>query len=458
MDRLCNELARIFETTITRYVSDPWSARDDYIAVILDRSPASRKSFFEQHAVRQLTYEEKRDTLKLLEMERNAMLMFTSCGWFFDDISGIESIQVMKYACRAMQLASEVSETNPEPDFLNALSRITSGNPDHLDAATIYLDYVKKSMIDLNRIVFTYALTRLVTDSPDLNTIRHYTTIEESFGKEQAGELRMIGGTLTLRSEITCKQKRLEYAVLHLGNFDFLGGVREYSGVDSFTRLQAALRAALHEGNTARMIAIMDQEFGTSTYSLWHLFKDAQRDILCRLLESTLTELESSFRQIYRQHITLIHAMREMQMPVSRVFVDPAEYILNVDLNSALMAEHGDLQAIRHLVGEITRGRFEPDRETLGYTASKLFAARTKKLSAAPEDTTAMQEIVDIFTILAPLSLDYELWECQNNYFYTGRKLAAVMQKRAAAEDDKALAWISAFRELGTHLGVSCIG
>jgi alpha-amylase/alpha-mannosidase (GH57 family) len=457
MDRLRGELSRIFETTAGAYLTDPWVARDEYIAVILDRSQESREQFFARHATRPLSYDEKRDTLKLLEMERNAMLMFTSCGWFFDDISGIESIQVMKYACRAMQLAQEVAGTNLEPEFLNALTRVKSNNPDHNDGATIYLNYVRTSMIDLNRIVFNYTLSRMVTDSPELGTIRHYTKIDESFEKVQSGELKLMSGELSLRSEITCKQKRLECAVIHLGNYDFMGGVREYSGDDALHRMQERLRTALHEGDSSRLIAIMDQEFGTSTYSLWHLFKDARRHIVSLLLESTLTDLESTFRQIYRQHITLIHAMREIQVPVPEVFEEPVEYILNRDLNKALIGESVDLPHIRHLVSEMTRGQFAPERKTLGYTASKLFTSLTRKMNSVPDDIRAMQEIVDLFTILAPLSLEYELWECQNDYFHTGKKQAALMQQNAGKGDAQAVLWTTAFRQLGSFLGVRCI-
>jgi alpha-amylase/alpha-mannosidase (GH57 family) len=457
MDRLRDDLAVTFETAMSRYVADPWKARDDYISVILDRSEESRERFLASHASRALSDEEKRDTLRLLEMERHALLMFTSCGWFFDDIAGIESIQVMEYACRAMQLAREVSGTNHEPSYLSALSRAASNDPGLHDAAAIYLNYVQKSVIDLNRIVFNYALSHLITDAPGPGIIRHYLRKDESLEKVQTGELRMITGALTLQSDITCEQKRLEYAVLHLGNYDFMGGVREHSGDESFHRLQERLRAALHDADTSSLVSIMEQEFGTSTYSLWHLFKDAQRDILFRLTESTLNDLESSFRQIYRQHITLIHAMKEMQIPVPRVFEDPAWYILNVDLNRSLKAGQIDEQKIRHLVNEIIRGKFVPDRSTLSFTASKLLASRSRKMAAAPEDTRVMQEIVNLFTILAPLSLDYELWECQNDYFHTGKKQAVYMLQKAGNGDTQALSWTAAFRALGRWLGVRCI-
>ncbi|MCK9580202.1 MAG: DUF3536 domain-containing protein [Methanoregula sp.] len=457
MDWLRDEISSVFETAMNRYVSDPWAARDDYIAVILDRTPESRERFFARHTSRPLTDDEKQDVLMLLEMQRHALLMFTSCGWFFDDISGIESLQVMEYACRAMQLVREVSGTNPEPLYLSALSRVKSNKPDLHDGATIYLNFVQKSMVDLHQIVFNHTLSLLITDTPKREIIRHYEIVDESFQKTESGDHRMITGTLTIRSEITTEQKRFVYAVLHLGDYEFIGGVREYRGDAPFQQAQDRLYAALGDTDTALLIHIMEEEFGTSIYSLWHLFKDAQRDTLFQLLASTLTDLESSFRQIYRQHIKLIHAMREMQIPVPRVLEDPVWHTLNVDLNTALMAENPDKQKAHKLVNEMIMGQFAPDGSTLGFTASRLFASLTKKMVATPEDPGVMQEIVDIFTILAPLSLNYELWECQNDYFYTGKKLTSFMLQKAKKGDAQAVLWIAVFRQLGSCLGVRCI-
>jgi alpha-amylase/alpha-mannosidase (GH57 family) len=103
MDWLNQTLVSLYDDRMRSYITDPWLARDDYIDIILNRSPQNIELFFSKQAVRTLSDEEKVQVLKLLEIQRNGMLMYTSCGWFFDDISGIESVQVLRYACRAMQ-------------------------------------------------------------------------------------------------------------------------------------------------------------------------------------------------------------------------------------------------------------------------------------------------------------------------------------------------------------------
>jgi len=456
MDRLRDELIPIYESRMAGLVLDPWTARDDYIAVILDRSPEAREQFILRHAARALTGEEKILVLRLLEMQRHALLMYTSCGWFFDDISGIESVQVMQYACRAMQLAQEVSGTDLQPLFMSYLLEAESNVSRHGNGAAIYRNYVGRTIVDQKRILFNYALSLLVKD-PESVPIRRYTKLAESHEIAEFGKTRLVIGTLALRSEITGEENRLEYSVIHLGTYEFIGGIRTFSGDASFAQMKDHFKAAIQQDDIPLLVNLMEKEFGTEIYSLWHLFKDEQRETLFFLMDSTLEDLESSFRQIYRDQITLIHAMREMRIPVPRVIEDPVWYILNKDLKMALLDKEISRQKIQHLVSEMIRGEFSADKNTLDFTASNLIASLTKKLTSAPDDVAAMQEICDLFRILSPLSLRYDLWESQNDYFYCGKKQLSFMQRRAEKGDARAVLWISRFSELGRWLGVKCI-
>jgi alpha-amylase/alpha-mannosidase (GH57 family) len=456
MDQLRDELMPVFETRMGSLVTDPCAARDDYITVILDRSKASRERFLLKHASRILSDDEKSLVLKLLEMQRYAMLMYTSCGWFFDDISGIETLQVMTYSCRAIQIAKEISGTDYEPLFISSLLEAKSNTPEQADGATIYRNYVRQSMIDPTRMIFNYAIITLITGTAP-PVIMHYTKTAKILETAESGETRMMTGTVSLRSEITGDEKTFEFAVFRRSTYEFMGGVREYRDDDQYSRMRNRLRFALKDPETLQLISTMEKEFGTATYSLWHLFKDAQREILFRLLDSTLMDLESSFRQIYRQHITLIHAMKEMRIPVPVVIENPVWYIINRDLNEALLEKELNHQKIRTLVNELIHGQFSPDKSILDFTASNAIASHTKALAARPDDLDILKDIIGLFSTLAPLELKYELWQSQNDYFFTGKKQLTSMQKRAAGNDPLAAQWVSHFRELGKWLGVNCL-
>src|SRR5436190_12669687 len=103
LDWLRDTIATPFEQKSAELLRDPWNARNDYIQVILNRMPENVDRYFKNHATRDLSEDERILALKLMEMQRHAMLMYTSCGWFFDELSGIETTQVIQYAGRTLQ-------------------------------------------------------------------------------------------------------------------------------------------------------------------------------------------------------------------------------------------------------------------------------------------------------------------------------------------------------------------
>src|SRR4029077_19289503 len=131
LDWLRDRLAPIFEQRLGELLKDPWEARNDYIRGVLDRSEASVASFFADHALRELGDQEQVLALRLLEMQRHAMLMYTSCGWFFDELSGLETVQVMRFAARAIQRAEQCCGPTLEPEFLERLAEAKSNLPEH---------------------------------------------------------------------------------------------------------------------------------------------------------------------------------------------------------------------------------------------------------------------------------------------------------------------------------------
>jgi len=454
MDWLCQNLAVLYGERMNSYVSDPWQARDEYIDIILDRSPATIEAFFSNHAVRALSKEEKVQVLKLLEMQRNSMLMYTSCGWFFEDIAGIESVQVMRYACRAMQLAREVAGVDPEPEFIHILKKAPGSVPEYGKGAQVYNNFVRTAVVDLSRVGFHYAVSSLVAGSPETIRIRNYTLRNEAFEKVESGDLRLALGKVFLHSDTTGEEITLMFAVLHSKNHNFNGGVREYAGEKTYSTMRDELLDGFSRNDLPRMMLSLEGHYGSHTYTLWHLFRDGQRKVLSAVLDSTLADRESAFRHMYKQFLPLLSAMKEMQIPSPKILEDPVWYILNLDLRKILSAKDPDTRRLAVLVGEMTRGKLEPDTGTLNFTASAAITALMQRLLDSPDDAVLMEKINEVFRILSPLSLKYKLWECQNDYFRIGRKKAAGIQDLAGSADAQAQNWIRQFEELGGYLGV----
>jgi alpha-amylase/alpha-mannosidase (GH57 family) len=129
IDQLRDAAARQHETEASKYVLDPWEARDEYISLILDRTPENVKKFLDHRARRELSQGERDRLLGLLEIQKFTALMYASCGWFWEDLGRIETIQVLKYACRAIQLCRKLTGEDLEPAFLQTLQTANSKDP-----------------------------------------------------------------------------------------------------------------------------------------------------------------------------------------------------------------------------------------------------------------------------------------------------------------------------------------
>jgi len=454
MDWLHQTLVSLFDDRMRSYITDPWQARNDYIDIILDRSPRNIELFFSKHAMRTLSDKEKVQVLKLLEIQRNGMLMYTSCGWFFEDISGIESVQVLRYACRAMQLAREVTGIDPETDFINILKNAPSNVPEYKDGAQVYMSFVRTAIVDLSRVGFHYALSSLIADSPEKIRIKNYTLRNDAYEKTEAGELKLAVGKVFLHSVITREENTLMFAVLHQGNHNFMGGATALVDENTYVSMRDELMDGFFKSDILRVILCLEKHYGSHLYSLWDLFRDGQRKVLYLILDSTLADMESTFRHIYNQFLPLLHAMKEMQIPPPKVLEDPVGYIINLDLRKTLSDQDLDTKRLAVLVDEMTRGKFTPDTATLVFTAGTAITNLMQRLLKNPDDIHLMEKINAVFNILSPLLLKINLWECQNYYFRIGREISAVMQARAGTGDPPALKWIGQFEELGRYLGV----
>ena len=137
LDFLRDENAKHFETTRGNLFVDPWQARDDSIDLVLDQNH-SREEFLGDHAGRWSSTDEQWLALTYLELQRMLLLMYTSCGWFFNDISGIETIQILKYAARAIDLMAQLGLPSVRGRFLEILAQAKSNRPEMGTGADIY--------------------------------------------------------------------------------------------------------------------------------------------------------------------------------------------------------------------------------------------------------------------------------------------------------------------------------
>ncbi|GAF89293.1 unnamed protein product, partial [marine sediment metagenome] len=215
MNRLHDSLRPLYEKEISAYVHDPWITRDDYIDILMDRDVKNIETFFSRHAIGNLSGEEKVKILKLLEMQRHSMLMYTSCGWFFDEITGIETIQIMYYAACAIQKARELWGMDFETDYMNILEQAQGNDPEFSNGKIVYQKFVQPAITDLTRVGAHYAVSSLFTEYPETISLFCYTASSKMFEHKTAGNTRLAIGKAQVYSHITWEEKDISFAILH---------------------------------------------------------------------------------------------------------------------------------------------------------------------------------------------------------------------------------------------------
>jgi hypothetical protein len=267
---------------------------------------------------------------------------------------------------------------------------------------------------------------------------------------------RLAVGKAVVSYDITGEEAEIGFAVLHLGDHNLIGGVREYMGDEPFSGMCQEIKKAFEKSDITEIIRLMDTYFETHNYSLWHLFKDEQRKVLNKILESTLREIEASFRQIYERHYSAMQVMREMRIPVPKAFATATELILSTNIRHELLSKELDLKEIQRLVEESKRWSLELDKQSLGFVASQRVNSLMQRLAGIPEDITLLETIGDVLRVLSTIPLELDLWKAQNIYFSIGTQRHDEMEKGSDQGDGNAKTWLEHFNRLGEHLNVRC--
>lgn len=412
LDWLRDKLAAIFESQLKEYLRDPWAARDDYIRVILDRSQEARTAFFADHAIRPLEAHEQVKVLKLLEMQRHALLMYTSCGWFFDELSGIETVQVIHYAGRALQLAEECCNETLEAEFLQHLALAKSNLPEHGDGAKIYQKWVKPAVVDIERVGGHYAISSLFESYAEKTPIYCYEVERDRYSVDAEGKIRLANGRARFRSTITDEMSALDFSVLHLGDHNVTAGIRTADA--SSDADQKKLVEAFEQADTAEVIRLLDQVYGKNTFSLRQLFRDEQRKITGLILNESLNSAAAVYRTVFESQAPLIRFLNGLEIPVPNALKSAADIALNNQLEQYLERPDLDVDSIQGVLREAAASKITLDSTTLEYKVRKRLERDAAEFAANPADPTLAERVSKLLDLICSLPFPVVLWEAQN--------------------------------------------
>jgi alpha-amylase/alpha-mannosidase (GH57 family) len=443
LDWLRDELAVIYERE-TAFFRDPWLAREEYINVILNRDDDSIRKFMRDHCTRQV---EVNTVLRLMEVQRNAMLMYTSCGWFFDEVSGIETTQIMQYACRAMQLVSQINDFDLELEFRRRLEDVPSNVSGLENAAVIYTRYVLPSKTNLQRVGMHYAIASLFEEDPESFPVFNYTTSNEIFIRKEAGQQKMVLAVTKVKSNVTRSEKRFAFAVIHLGGHNIIGNISIEMEADRFASMQARMVNAFDEGRLGDIIGLMQTYFGPEKFSIWQLFQDEKRKVFNFITQQSMVDLEESLRRIYNRDYPLVMALATNEIPIPNAYRTSFEYILNADLVNCFLSDKINIRQVERIMTEMVNWdlRIEDPGKVERFAGESIFK-ELKRIGSEGESYKRMERLNRLFPLLVKFNLKPNLYKSQNLFFEISR---AIHEHNGRSED-----WRKQFALLGNNLGV----
>jgi alpha-amylase/alpha-mannosidase (GH57 family) len=452
LDFLRDEISPQYERDAAMLFGSPWEARNEYIAVVLDRSKESLDKFFRLTQSHGLSDEERTRALKLLEMQRHAMLMFTSCGWYFDDLAGIEAVQNLQYAARAIQLAQELFGDGIEGRFVDILARARSNDKGRPDGRAVY-EQIRSARVDLPQVAAHYAVSSIFEAYGERARIACYS-VERHLAKTfEAGRAKLAVGQVTVTSDVTRESARLCFGMLHFGDQNFSVGVRPCRDGEEFAALERDLSAPFLRGDFPEVIRFIDTFFGGVAYSLRSLFLDEQRKILNLVIRENLADAEAVYSQLYENHAPLMRFLMMVKMPPPKAFLAAADIALNGQLRNAMETAPLDVEHIRRLLEQAVAADVELDAEMLGFSLRHTVSALAADWYTEPEDGMRMRALQQAVELARSLPFWVDLWRAQNVFYEilqnTFRKVIEA-QKTPPGETD----WTRAFLALGESLKV----
>jgi hypothetical protein len=456
LDELRDALVPLTEQETGKLFNDVWAARDGYIQVVLDRSAESLDRFFAAQQAHTLSEAERTRARELMEMQRHAQLMYTSCGWFFDDISGIETVQVIAYAARALQLAEQVFGDQAAPlesAFLARLAEAKSNDPKAGDGAQIYKKWVGAMELHLEQVAAHYAISSVFSSFADETDVFCFHVRRVSYDIYNSGRGRLALGRAHVASAITGNAQSFSFAVLHFGDQNITAAVKPYAESDAAAFDEFAAQAAEHvqRADFPEVIRLIDRFYGHADYSLTSLFRDEQRRIVELILNSTLWDIENSLTTIYKDHASLLHYLSQAGLPKPPALTLAAGFAINAGLRRVIETDPIDQAQMRSYLAMAKADQVPLDTAELSYIADQRMRSVMVELQMSSGSQEMLDRALTLARTLAELPFHLNLWQAQNIWYEILRNSGNALTALAREERPR---WDKDFGELGACLTI----
>ena len=424
LDFIRDEMIKTYEQVGGQYFKNVWAARNDYIELILDRSLDAQHKFFLRHATEK-AWRGRSTALKLLEMQRMAMLMYTSCGWFFDEVSGLETVQIMQYACRAMELNRALCGVDLEPQFIKQLEAAPSNLPEIKTGAVAYERYVKPQAASLAKMALSHVVTLLADETANPQKAYSCDVLKYEPVKLTAPNLQLVYGHIALKSRVTLEEQTIPFAVLRKGlsRLICVAGTEQPEAV--FAQLKTTFEAKKYEA----CAAVLHTQFKTEI-PLESMFMDVRRKVVDQVLKRMEQDATRVYDELFEKQYPIVRGLQLLGTPIPPSFLQVANMVLSADLADEFRATDVNGAEVEELMEDV---------KTLGLDVSqgKVAAAVTDKLTFLafafarnPADKQAVYKLVDFLNYAEIFGFQPDTVKAQEFVYFGLKSLGEDVKKK----------------------------
>lgn len=331
LDRLRDHAVEVFERRGGAVLADPWAARDAYVDVLLE--VVTPEAFVATHGRPGASVVE---VLTLLEVQRQAMLAYTSCGWFFNDLAGIETVQVLRYAARCADLLDELGDPAPMDEMLATLTEARSNRSDEGSGADVWRRHVEPARIGAERVVAHLALLDLLERRAGEATVGGHEVVAHDRRPVRRGDIVGAAGRVVLRHRRTRREGAYVYAAVRLGGLEVLGAVRPADEARDDDCFDAVAVAAGGDGRITTVLNLVLECFGPTEFGLEAALPDRSGDIVATAATGLAERFAGAIDALWDDHRGALAAFATAGLSLPTELRAPAEIALGRRLRAAL--------------------------------------------------------------------------------------------------------------------------
>lgn len=413
---LRDDASRLFAEQGGELFADAWRTRDDYVRVLLGET--DRETFLREHATPTLDADGQVRALTLLEMQRAALMMFTSCGWFFNDIAGIETLQILKYAARALELAEELgARADTRSRFLDLLGEARSNERAGENGADIFRETVEHSRVAVERVAASLAICGLVGEPEAKGESAGYEFTRAEGRRQARGRLALSTERIALASRATGKRHEFAAAAMHFGDVDFYCALRESAGGDEFAAHSRELWTAFRASSLPALLRRVREEFGPAEFGLEHLLAEDRQRVHEIVFSKTVERFAEQYEMLFEENRRQIEMLQDAGFELPPELRAAAEFTVGRRFESELMRFERErsadsLRGATLAAEEVVRLGCRIDRERTRQQVAQLIARSVTSLITSLSNE-GIEESFELIRLAHKLGLDADVERAQ---------------------------------------------